>query len=832
MSDDLTPIDRDAMIRTVIGEAGNQGPEGMAAVAHTILNRTVSGRYGSSPAAVVLAPGQYEPWQTRRQELLSYSPNSPAYQQAGGIVDAVAAGDVPDATGGATHFLNPAVVMQRRGSLPGWASKPVAKVGQHVFYAPEGKASGADAIGAINEAIGSDTSSVATPNSALAFSDDSSSPGGNMFRSAGFAAPGDTKTSANKGPVSVSPVGKPASMFEAAGFVSPGSAPAAPAVNSEYPTPEKFAAGAAQYGVNTSPEKPYLQQIREAIDPARVAASVAADALKEIPQSYEAGGQLRSSGVQDLRNGNYLPSFPSSDPSTWSGGGLLKTAGGALAQVASPVTGSINALVTNPVTQLTGNPDIGERAGDVAGLLIPGKGAAKVAEKAGPTAQSVNKLIDAIGPENVPAVVERLKSNPRLAVADVSDPVRTMTQGLVDPAQPKAQNAISEAVKSRIAAAPDAVNSAYTQSMGPAPDVVRLVEGLKERARAAGRKAIQPALENANLVDTSPVIQAIDEKLAPGVNPLLNPKSQLPLSAEQEELARIKQQLISGSGEQLFDAQRLHRIQSDIGDRAYHLTQSPDPKDRLLGGQLRDMNEKLIDQIDEAAGGAYRPARQKFKDAKDISAAFESGFDTLKNRPGFTGATEDTPQALSEWLGKASPEEIMARKLGTRADIENKMKTAKNQALAGETITRVEYNRDKLRMLFGDQEANRLIRTMEDTRDMATTNAKLIANSKTAETLAGQKALAVPKVGGGNPLQIFGPVAAEMLGQSAGLPIVGGAAAVAAKGLHMGAQKLGKMNALARNTEFAKAAMATGQARQLLMNRLISHPKVVRAARQ
>jgi hypothetical protein len=305
----------------------------------------------------------------------------------------------------------------------------------------------------------------------------------------------------------------------------------------------------------------------------------------------------------------------------------------------------------------------------------------------------------------------------------------------------------------------------------------------------------------------------------------------LPLSAEQVELARIKQQLISGSGEQLFDAQRLHRIQSDIGDRAYQLTQSPDPKDRLLGGQLRTMNEKLIDQIDEAAGGAYRPARQKFKDAKDISAAYESGFDTLKNRSGFIGATEDTPQALSEWLGKATPEEIMARRLGTRADIENKMKSAKNQALAGETITRIEYNRDKLRMLFGDQEADRLIRTMDDTRDMATTNAKLVAGAKTAETQAGQRALAVPKVGGGNPLTYFAPVAAEMLGEGYGLPGVGFAATTALKGAHMGIQKLGKMNALARNSEFAKAAMATGSARQLLMSRLMSHPKVVRASR-
>lgn len=471
-------------------------------------------------------------------------------------------------------------------------------------------------------------------------------------------------------------------------------------------------------------------------------------------------------------------------------------------------------------------------AGLTEGTKIPKVGPAALAEKVAPSSQAVNKLVAAIGPENVPAAVERLQANPRLAVADVSDPVRTMTQGLVDPAQPKAQNVISDAVKNRLQGATQATNDAYTTAMGPSPDVVKMVEGLKERARAAGREAIQPALENAKLVDTSPVIEAIDAKLQPGVNPLLNPKSELPLSAEQEELARFKQQLVSGSGEQLFDAQRLHRVQSDIGDKAYQLSQSPDPKDRLLGGQLRGMNEKLIDQIDAATGGAYRPARQKFKDAKDISAAFESGFDTLKNRQGLTGALEDTPDALRAWIKEATPEEIRARQLGTRADIAQKINGVKNGALAGETITRIEYNKDKLRALFGDNEANRLIRNMEDARDQAVTNTKLIANSKTAETLAGQKALAVPKVGGGNPLAYVSPVAAEILGEGYGLPGVGLAATLALKGAHMGIQKLGHMNALARNTEFAKAAMATGSARQLLMNRLISHPKVIRALRQ
>ena len=464
----------------------------------------------------------------------------------------------------------------------------------------------------------------------------------------------------------------------------------------------------------------------------------------------------------------------------------------------------------------------------VTGPKYPARAASMAAERAG-TSQAVNRLVDLIEPENVSAAVDRLRSNPRLALADVSDPVRTAAQGLIDPAQPKAQNALASAVKERVRSAPDAVNSAYTEAMGPAPDVVKMVEGLKERARTAGREAIRPALENAKPVDVSPVIAAIDEKVQPGLQAMLNPKSQLPLSELQQELLRVKQQLTTGTGETLFDAQRLHRVQSDLGDQAFQLTKSPNPKDRLLGSQLRDLNEKLIDQIDEAADGAYRPAREKFKDAKDIHEAFDGGFDTLKNRAGVKGL-EDRPEALAEWMKMATPEQVVAKRLGTRADIDQKINGVKNGALAGETITRIEYNKNKLRTLFGETEANRLIRGMEDAHDMATTNGKILANSKTAETLAAQRALEVPKVTGGNPMAMLGPIAAELLSSGAGLPGVGFAASMASRGAYAGVQKLSQMNALARNAEIAKAAMATGPERNLLMDRLLAHPRVKRAA--
>src|SRR6185437_846633 len=59
---------------------------------------------------------------TRREEMKKLSLDDPRYRNAAQIADAVLTGQMPDPTAGATYFLNPAVVRQRRGgSLPSWA---------------------------------------------------------------------------------------------------------------------------------------------------------------------------------------------------------------------------------------------------------------------------------------------------------------------------------------------------------------------------------------------------------------------------------------------------------------------------------------------------------------------------------------------------------------------------------------------------------------------------------------------------------------------------------------------------------------------------------------
>jgi Cell Wall Hydrolase len=133
-----TSEERDYLIRTIAFEASGESDDGKAAVAHVILTRKRSGKWGDTIRDVVTHPGQFESWMTKRAEMESLDVEDYRYRNAAQIADAVLAGQMSDPTTGATHFLNPTVVRQRRGSsLPSWATAGGLSIGRHTFYAPD-----------------------------------------------------------------------------------------------------------------------------------------------------------------------------------------------------------------------------------------------------------------------------------------------------------------------------------------------------------------------------------------------------------------------------------------------------------------------------------------------------------------------------------------------------------------------------------------------------------------------------------------------------------------------------------------------------------------------
>jgi spore germination cell wall hydrolase CwlJ-like protein len=140
--------DRDIGIRTMLGEAANEGANGLAAVAHVMRNRATDGRWPSSIAGVSLQPKQFSAWNDGaggNNLVRQYNPGDPIYDRAGEIFDAVMAGKHVDPTGGATHYYSPAGMSKlvadgdQSNLVPKWLSAEAEKsggqikIGGHIF---------------------------------------------------------------------------------------------------------------------------------------------------------------------------------------------------------------------------------------------------------------------------------------------------------------------------------------------------------------------------------------------------------------------------------------------------------------------------------------------------------------------------------------------------------------------------------------------------------------------------------------------------------------------------------------------------------------------------
>lgn len=126
--------DVDVLARTIWGEARGDGWEGMQAVANVVMNRAaIGGWWGSTVKDVCLKRWQFTAWEAaplgNRERMLSVDESNAAFAMALQIAAAAVAGQLPDITGGATHYHNASV-------SPKWASSATvsAQVGGHTFY--------------------------------------------------------------------------------------------------------------------------------------------------------------------------------------------------------------------------------------------------------------------------------------------------------------------------------------------------------------------------------------------------------------------------------------------------------------------------------------------------------------------------------------------------------------------------------------------------------------------------------------------------------------------------------------------------------------------------
>lgn len=560
------------------------------------------------------------------------------------------------------------------------------------------------------------------------------------------------------------------------------------------------------------PPKSTLQKVHEAIDPSTVLPAAAKDIGGNVADSFVSSAGMAGQGLSEIMNNQ-----PAS--------GLGKAGLGVLGMGLSPVTGVVKSgsnqldmLVPQPAPDvpryLTGTPT-GQSAvnsasfGDKAALMFPinmgGPALRTAAHNIHPTTKAADFIADKVGPDNMPEVLARLRSNPRLRPIDVNDQLRMSGQGLVAAEHsPVASRTLTESMRSSAAGARDAVKGTYNEAMGAPPNLFDEYQKLQNKAQEIGKTSIEPVIKKALPVDISGVIADMDKVIKPGAQAVVpgEPKFQSKL---QTELAEWKSELTDGAS-MLSDPKKLHDIQSEMRRRAEELSMHPET--RRLGRQLYDYREKLKDAIEASAPG-YKAGLEKYRDQKDIEEAFKFGRDVLKNGEDL----KQDPSYLAQWVKSKdrTPEELDAARLGARQAIEKKMGSIKQSGLdparSGTDVPQVEFNKQKLEHLFGKDATDKMFKHLSDERDIALTNNRGLGNSKTAETMLAAKEL--------TPRDIARPHSnlpgwALSLGAGAGalsgnptLGAIAGGSLLAARGAKSGYDWLARRGEVNRNNSLA-----------------------------
>lgn len=518
---------------------------------------------------------------------------------------------------------------------------------------------------------------------------------------------------------------------------------------------------------------------------------------RHFSENVSEGAQTALSGAEDV-----IANKPAS--------AVGKGAFGLLGSVTAPLTAAYD-TAGEMFGKVSGNPEAGSRAAALPIGAAPIKVGVAATKAALPTNRAMNLLVDSIGKENLPEVVKRLESNPRLTVMDVSNSVLQKSQKLAT-TPGEQQNLLEKFTNTQKNTAKQTVEDIYSH-LGEPVNVKDKLDELKAAAKKVGDEQINPALANAKPVDPSGVIAHIDSKLKPGVQSVITAGEALPSNAVKSRLSEIRDFLTDNKSIRT-DPKELHDFQSSLRAEASDLLSSSVGSERTLGREIMNVRQKLVGSIDEAAEGKYKPALSNFRDEKQVQEAFEKGADITSNRKGHN---EDLPEFWQDWVNNAKEGDLQAAREGALTELRRQRATVRNGTTKAEEIPQIEYNKDKLSLLFGKEKTEKMAQELADERAIAVRNQKLYQGSDTAARMKADKDIALPEKHA-NPLGLIAPAILEAGSLASGhTPLIATALYGATRGAVAATHKINTVLAEKKNVELTKLMTATGEERQVML---------------
>jgi hypothetical protein len=470
-----------------------------------------------------------------------------------------------------------------------------------------------------------------------------------------------------------------------------------------------------------------------------------------------------------------------------------------------------------PVLQQMGTGTAGGAILGPAGLAVTNaarSGTNALIERLSPTARAANQIEAGLSASGQTAsdVASRLQSNPRLNLADADPSLLATGQGLVrEGGQPR--TTIDQAIGTRQASRTGEARDILNRTLGTAPDPVAVREALAQRAQQNAAQGFGDALRNAGAVDLSKALAHIDgqmPRVAAGITP----------SPRVTRLQEIRASLADEQGNVLVSPQRLHEIQSELGREARTLRQSSVGSERQMAQQIEATRQQIVQAIDDASGGKYRPAQRQFAQDLEIREAFEEG------RNAFRTGRDQHPSEIRADLAALPQAAQQAYRAGALVHLNDIMGQTRNASRTGAAIPESQFGRDKLEILFGKKQADEISRLFGDEQAMMRTNNALVGGSQTAlrEGAADRvRVRDVPSLGNSVGIGALPPIAgAGGLYFGAGPEFLGAAAAGTAVGLaNMARQAFGRRLDIRTNNRLAEMLTSSGPRRDEVINLLL-----------
>lgn len=387
------------------------------------------------------------------------------------------------------------------------------------------------------------------------------------------------------------------------------------------------------------------------------------------------------------------------------------------------------------------------------------------------------------------AITQRIDElGPDAMLLDASPSLMGRAQGLA--IQPETREGIVAPLMARNRSANTRLNADVDAAIGPAPIPSQVEAGLAQ-SRDAVAQGYGPVMGQARAVDTTALANRLDaaavDLRGPAQRAVLDVRRMLNIPGNPGQLDPNPQALLSTR--QAIDGMLATEQNPQV---IRHLTAARQEVDDAMARAapgIKDVDANYA-ELARQSEGLERGAR-----------ALDAGRTAV--RPSELAA--DIQQGALPQGTQVGPSAVPLRmRQGLRADIDREIGNRANDLEALKKVIKGEgdWNREKLAMVFGQDEASAIINSVD--REAAFRNAynKIVENSQTAQRTAGAKGVEIPDGTGG------GSDAGTVIAGAVGGP-QGAAAALGIKGLRLAGAEAQRAAAMARNDGLMRALTTT-----------------------